>query len=92
MKLKKIIGYVKVDGQQGVRTTIIPSGFKGGYIEVMEDSTYNLEVGYDQSSELFQLLEALKKVERKWEICLIQYCVGSVISLELDKAILTSIS
>ena len=64
MKLKKIIGYVKVDGQQGVRTTIIPSGFKGGYIEVMEDSTYNLEVGYDQSSELFQLLEALKKVKK----------------------------
>ena len=62
MKLKKIIGYVKVDGQRGVRTTIIPSGFKGGYIEVMEDSTYNLEVGYDQSSEL---LEALKKVERR---------------------------
>ena len=62
MKLKKIIGYVKVDSQRGVRTTIIPSGFKGGYIEVMEDSTYNLEVGYDQSSEL---LEALKKVERR---------------------------
>ena len=62
MKLKKIIGYVKVDGQRGVRTTIIPSGFKGGYVEVMEDSTYNLEVSYDQSSEL---LEALKKVERK---------------------------
>ena len=62
MKLKKIIGYVKVDGQQGVRTTIIPSGFKGGYIEVMEDSTYNLEVGYDQSSEL---LEALKKEGRR---------------------------
>ena len=62
MKLKKIIGYVKVDGQRGVRTTIIPSGFKGGYIEVMEDSTYNLEVGYDQSSGL---LEALKKVERR---------------------------
>ena len=62
MKLKKIIGYIKVDGQRGVRTTVIPSGFKGGYIEVMEDSTYNLEVGYDQSSEL---LEALKKVERR---------------------------
>ena len=62
MKLKKIIGYVKVDGQRGVRTTIIPSGFKGGYIEVMEDSTYNLEVSYDQSSEL---LEALKKKGRR---------------------------
>ena len=62
MKLKKIIGYIQVDSQYGVRTTIIPSGFKGGYIEVMEDSTYNLEVGYDQSSEL---LEALKKKGRR---------------------------
>ena len=62
MKLKKIIGYVQVDGQRSIRTTVIPSGFKGGYIEVMEDSTYNLEVGYNQSLEL---LEALKKVERR---------------------------
>ena len=65
MKLKKIIGYVKVDGQRGVRTTIIPSGFKGGYIGVKEYPSYLLEVGYDQSSELLEALKKVKKVERR---------------------------
>ena len=65
MKLKKIIGYIQTDSQRSIRTTIIPSGFKGGYIEVMEDSTYNLEVGYDQSSELLEALKKVKKVERR---------------------------
>ena len=62
MKLKKIIGYIQTDSQRSIRTTIIPSGFKGGYIVVMEDPAYNLEVSYNQSSEL---LKVLKKVERK---------------------------
>ena len=58
MKLRKIIGYVQVDSQRGVRTTIIPSGFREGYIVVKEYPSYLIEADYNQS---FELLEALKK-------------------------------
>ena len=62
MKLKKIIGYIQTDSQRSIRTTIIPSGFREGYIVVEEYPSYLLEVDYNQS---FELLEALKKVERR---------------------------
>jgi len=62
MKLKKIIGYIQVDSQDGVRTTVIPSGFREGYVVVKEYPSYLLEVDYDQS---FELLEALKKEDRE---------------------------
>ena len=65
MKLKKIIGYVKVDGQRGVRTTIIPSGFREGYVVVKEYPSYLLEVDYNQSFELLEALKKVKKVERR---------------------------
>jgi len=68
MKLKKIIGYVQVDGQDGIRTTIIPSGFREGYIVVEEYPSYYLEVGYNQSLELLEALKKVKKVERRHKL------------------------
>ena len=65
MKLKKIIGYIQIDGQDGVRTTVIPSGFREGYIVVEEYPSYLLEVGYNQSFELLEALKKVKKVERR---------------------------
>ena len=64
MKLKKIIGYVQVDSQHGVRTTIIPSGFSKEYIIVEEDPSYILGVHYNISEGRSELLEALKKVKK----------------------------
>ncbi len=69
MKLKKITAYVderveQIDGQENIRTTIIPSGFKGGYIVVEEDSGYNLGVDYwpfERSKELLKALRATRK-------------------------------
>ena len=68
MKLKKIIGYIQVDSQDGVRTTIIPSGFREGYIVVEEYPSYYLEVGYNQSLELLEALKKVKKVERRHKL------------------------
>ena len=65
MKLKKIVGYVQVDSQQGVRTTVIPSGFREGYVVVKEYPSYYLEVDYNQSFELLEALKKIKKVERR---------------------------
>ena len=65
MKLKKIIGYVQVDSQRGVRTTVIPSGFREGYVIVKEYPNYLLEVDYDQSFELLEALKKGKKEERR---------------------------
>ena len=64
MKLKKIIGYIQVDSQHGVRTTVIPSGFSKEYIIVEEYPSYILRVHYNISEERSELLEALKKVRR----------------------------
>jgi len=65
MKLKKIIGYVQIDGQRSIRTTVIPSGFREGCIVVEEYPSYYLEVGYNQSLELLEALKKGKKVKRR---------------------------
>ena len=38
-----------VDVENGMRVTIIPSGFEGESIVVIEDSAYNLETAYKRS-------------------------------------------
>ena len=68
MKLKKIIGYIQIDSQRSIRTTVIPSGFREGYIVVEEYPSYYLEVGYNQSLELLEALKKVKKVERRHKL------------------------
>lgn len=73
MKLRKITAYIDekaehIDGQEDIRTTIIPSGFRGGYIVVEEDPGYNLGVAYwpmKRSKELLKELQRLKGRKRR---------------------------
>lgn len=67
MKLKKITAYIYDIKDGDTRTTIIPSGFKGRYIVIEEDSGYNLGVCYnpfERSPELFKALKSTRKGKR----------------------------
>lgn len=70
MKIRKITAYVdahveQINGQENIRTTIIPSGFKGGYIVVEEDPGYNLGVAYWPVKKSKELLKALRAVRKE---------------------------
>jgi hypothetical protein len=59
-QFRKITAYVQLDRRPGILATIIPSGFRGAYVMIEEDSTYNLGVTYATSKVHKELLKALK--------------------------------
>lgn len=66
MKLKKITAYQQVDGpaEHGISRVIIPSGFVGVWIIVVEDASYNLSIDYPgKSKEIQEIINAVKEAE-----------------------------
>ena len=67
MKLKKITAYIYHIQNGDTRTTIIPSGFKGGYIIIEESSDYTLGacyVPFEMSKDLLKALKSIRKGKR----------------------------
>lgn len=66
MKLKKITAYQQTDGpaKDGISKVIIPSGFKGVWIVMVEDYAYNLSIDYpSKSKEIQEIIDAVKEAE-----------------------------
>ena len=64
MKLRKVVSYVQTDlKQKDLVRTIIPSGFKGSYIVIEEDSSYNLGVSYLPFNLSKKFLEAKRGIK-----------------------------
>ncbi len=60
---KKIIAWV-CEKDEGVRSTMIPSGFKGLFLIVEEDYSYNLGVSYASPKEIAQVKQEVKEGRR----------------------------
>jgi hypothetical protein len=65
MRIRKLVAYIQVGNERkGERRMFLPSGYRGAYIVVEEDSAYNLGVAYLSLEWSKKFLDAKKKIDK----------------------------